>query len=170
MYQNIESGSHCETRCVISRVFVICQRPKCGRQKWLNNCQFHVIWQQCLKLWFEIENSFSWLDLYTILKNRATSRIVYRIKLYSITLVKYVFHTHIFNTLKMMLIWPVATVWCVNDAERAKSKQNDHRQDVYRLHILHGSSHRLSNQITNYKTRNIPSIPWDSSWWGHWAE
>ena len=101
---------HCETRCVISRVFVICRRPKCGRQKWLNNCQFHVIRQRCLKLWFEIENSFLWLDLYTIVKNRATSRIVYRIKLYSITLVKYVFHTHIFNTLKMTLIWPVATV------------------------------------------------------------
>ena len=105
---------HCETRCVISRVFVICRRPKCGRQKWLNNCQFHVIRQRCLKLWFEIENSFLWLDLYTILKNRATSRIVYRIKLYSITLVKYVFHTHIFNTLKMTLIWPVATVWIVS--------------------------------------------------------
>ena len=101
---------HCETRCVISRVFVICRRPKCGRQKWLNNCQFHVIQQRCLKLWFEIENSFLWLDLYTIVKNHATSRIVYRIKLYSITLVKYVFHTHIFNTLKMTLIWPVVTV------------------------------------------------------------
>ena len=109
--KNSEVVAHCKTRCVISRVFVICRRPKCGRQKWLNNCQFHVIRQRCLKLWFEIENSFLWLDLYTILKNRATSRIVYRIKLYSITLVKYVFHTHIFNTLKMTLIWPVATVW-----------------------------------------------------------
>ena len=119
---------HCETRCVISRVFVICRRPKCGRQKWLNNCQFHVIRQRCLKLWFEIENSFLWLDLYTILKNRATSRIVYRIKLYSITLVKYVFHTHIFNTLKMTLIWPVATV-CSSLEAKPLGKLTFHQKD-----------------------------------------